>query len=120
MRKRLRRANRLTETASNKATEIRDIGYSVNELERIEKVILKDSVVRNLKMMAEKAEEKEKKVEEKGIDYYELAALIEQYSGLTLNLRHLLKEFEDAIKKRDKARLEAGVCPLCDTDLREK
>jgi len=108
------------ERARDIAVDISGISYSIGELERIEEVMYKDDLVRDIRKLAKLAEEGDIELITKEVDWNALADSIERIDQINIDVKRLVKEVKEATVARDKARLEAGICPLCDTDLRKK
>jgi exonuclease SbcC len=113
-------ANRLLELAANTAVDMSSIGYSIGELERIEEVLYKDDLIRDIRKLAKEAEKKADEINEKEVDWNAVANSLERMEQLNIDIKRLAREIKVSIIERNEARLEAGVCPLCETDLRKK
>jgi len=111
-------ANNLLEKATRVGGEIAGISYSLGELERIEKVMYRDDLIRDIRKLAKEAEKRDIQLSAKNIDWNALADALARMDTISVDIKRLTQEIKIAIESRDKARLEAGVCPLCDTDLR--
>jgi exonuclease SbcC len=113
-------ANRLLEKARDTAAEISSIGYGISELERIEKVLYKDSLIRDIRKLARKAEKKGKEIGDIEIDWNSIAESLERIESIGIDIERFAVETAKAKVEVDKAKMKAGVCPLCNTDLRKK
>ena len=113
-------ANSLLERARNIALDISGISYSIGELERIEEVLYKDDLIRDIRKLAKEVEKKDVQLNEKEVDWNAVADSLERMDQLNVDIKRLAREIKMSIIERNEARLEAGVCPLCDTDLRKK
>jgi uncharacterized protein YpuA (DUF1002 family) len=106
--------------AANTAVDMSSIGYSIGELERIEEVLYKDDLIRDIRKLAKEAEKKADEINEKEVDWNAVANSLERMEQLNIDIKRLAREIKVSIIERNEARLEAGVCPLCETDLRKK
>ena len=83
-------------------------------------MLYKDDLIRDLRKLAKEVEEKDVQLNEKEVDWNAIADSLERMDRISVDLKRLAREIKLAVIERNEARLEAGICPLCETDLRRK
>jgi predicted ATP-dependent endonuclease of OLD family len=90
-------ANRLLELAANTAVDMSSIGYSIGELERIEEVLYKDELIKDLRRLARIARKKDTEIKEKDIEWDTIADYVERVGYLMIDIKELAEAIDKAI-----------------------